>query len=209
MPLASLFTTPVAMYEHPELESMNQEITAILVAESATVPSLSHSNVGGWHSRYDLQKRPEACFRKLHELVVQHAMETTQVIAKATGQRIPKLSVKTHMWAMVMRDGDYTIPHTHAESHWASVYYADAGDGDEATHPESGVINFIDPRSGFLPIPGLDMTGGEFMVHAKTGQLLVFPGWLMHYVHVYRGRRPRVSIACNVTYQYAPVGLPA
>jgi uncharacterized protein (TIGR02466 family) len=104
------------------------------------------------------------------------------------------------MWAMVMRDGDYTIPHTHADSHWATVYYSDAGDADEAAHHESGVIHFIDPRSGFLPIPGLDMTGGDFVVSPKTGQMLVFPGWLQHYVHSYRGSRPRVSIACNVTY---------
>jgi uncharacterized protein (TIGR02466 family) len=200
MPLASLFPTPIAMYEHAELESMNKEITDILVAESVSVPSLSHSNVGGWHSAYDLQTRPEACFRKLTQLIVDHAMETTTVIAKGLGKRLPKLSAKTHMWAMVMRDGNYTIPHTHADAHWASVYYADAGDTDVAAYPESGVINFIDPRSGYLPIPGLDMTGGDFMVNAKTGQLLVFPGWLTHYVHAYRGKRPRVSIACNVTY---------
>ena len=200
MPLASLFPTPIAMYEHAELESMNKEITDILVAESVSVPSLSHSNVGGWHSKYDLQTRPEACFRKLTQLIVDHAMETTTVIAKGLGKRLPKLSAKTHMWAMVMRDGNYTIPHTHADAHWASVYYADAGDTDVAAYPESGVINFIDPRSGYLPIPGLDMTGGDFMVNAKTGQLLVFPGWLTHYVHAYRGKRPRVSIACNVTY---------
>jgi len=200
MPLASLFPTPIAMYEHPELESMNREITAILVAESESIPSLSHSNIGGWHSQYNLQTRPEACFRNLTKLIVDHAMETTAVIAKGLGKTLPKFSAKTHMWAMVMRDGNYTIPHTHADAHWASVYYADAGDTDEAAYPESGVINFIDPRSGYLPIPGLDMTGGDFMVNAKTGQLLVFPGWLTHYVHAYRGRRPRVSIACNVTY---------
>jgi hypothetical protein len=104
------------------------------------------------------------------------------------------------MWAMVMRDGNYTIPHTHADVHWATVYYADAGDADEAAYPESGIINFTDPRSGFLPIPGLDLTGGDFMVNAQTGQILVFPGWLTHYVHAYRGKRPRVSIACNVTF---------
>jgi hypothetical protein len=29
--------------------------------------------------------------------------------------------------------------------------------------------------------------------------LVVFPGWLQHYVHPYRGTRPRVAIACNLT----------
>jgi uncharacterized protein (TIGR02466 family) len=200
MQLASLFPTPVAMYEHPDMAQMNKEITEIMVAESLVTPSITHSNVGGWHSNYDLQLRPEACFRELNKLIIDHAIETTQVIAKSLGKGLPKFSVTTHMWAMVMRDGNYTIPHTHANSHWATVYYADAGDADEATYPESGVISFTDPRSGFLPIPGLDYTGGDFVVNARTGQLLVFPGWLTHYVHAYRGARPRVSIACNVTF---------
>lgn len=200
MPLASVFATPIAMYDATGMEALNREITDILVKESETIPSLSHSNVGGWHSKYDLQLRPEACFRHLTDLVTSNAMALTITVAKGLGRPVPKLKAKTHMWAMVMRDGHYTVPHTHADSHWASVYYADAGDTDEAAYPDSGVISFKDPRSGVLSIPGLDLTGGDFMVNPKTGQMQLFPGWLTHYVHVYRGTRPRVSIACNVTY---------
>jgi uncharacterized protein (TIGR02466 family) len=201
MPLASLFSTPVAMYEHPGLASMNQEITDILVAESESIPSVSVSNVGGWHSKYDLFTRPEACFRKLGEIIVASARETTAVVAKNTGGRVLQVTTKAEMWAMVMRNGDYTTPHTHADSHWASVYYADAGDSEETPGSKSGAISFVDPRMGYLPIPGLDIALGNFEVNAKTGQLLVFPGWLMHFVHPYRGRRPRVSLACNVTFE--------
>lgn len=198
MPLATLFSTPVAMYEHPDMQAMNKEITDILVAESESTPSVSVSNVGGWHSKYDLQARPEACFGQLAALIVGHVLETTETVAKSTGRRLPKFTTKVEMWAMVMRDGDYSIPHTHADSHWASVYYADVGDAHEKAHPNSGDITFVDPRMGVLYIPGLDIAVGNFVVKAKAGQLLVFPGWLMHYVHAYRGRRPRVSVACNV-----------
>jgi uncharacterized protein (TIGR02466 family) len=201
MQLASLFTTPMAMFEHPDLVSMNKEMTEILVAESESIPSISISNVGGWHSQYNLQTRPEACFRKLDELIVGHAREMSAVIAKNTGRTLPQVTATTEMWAMVMREGDYTIPHTHAETHWATVYYADAGDADETAYPNSGAITFTDPRFGFLPIPGLDIAASNFMVQAKAGQLLVFPGWLMHYVHPYRGKRPRVSLACNVFFK--------
>lgn len=201
MPLATLFSTPVAMYEHPDLQPLKQQITDILVAESLTIPSVSVSNVGGWHSQYSLQTRPETCFRKLNELVIAMALETTASVAKATGRQVPQYTCTTEMWAMVMRNGDYTIPHTHADTHWASVFYADAGDADEKKDPNSGVITFVDPRLGFMPVPGLDIAAGNFVVNAKAGQLLVFPGWLMHYVHPYRGNRPRVSVACNVTLQ--------
>jgi uncharacterized protein (TIGR02466 family) len=204
MQLATLFSTPIAMYEPPDLAAMNQEMTDILVAESESIPSVARSNVGGWHSAYNLQTRPEACFRKLAALIVARAQETSEAVAKTTGGHFPKVNAVPHMWAMVMRDGNYTSPHTHSAAHWASVYYPDAGDANTITHPGSGVITFVDPRSGNFPIPGLSMTVGEFVVSPQTGQLLVFPGWLMHYVHTYRGSRPRVSISCNVTYDFVP-----
>ena len=34
--------------------------------------------------------------------------------------------------------------------------------------------------------------------------LVIFPGWLMHHVHAYRGARPRVAISCNLTLAGAP-----
>jgi len=104
---------------------------------------------------------------------------------------------------MVMRNGHYTIPHDHAEVHWATVYYADAGDADEAADPESGLLALVDPRHGARPIPGLDLVGTTFTVLPRTGRLVVFPGWLLHYVHSYRGQRPRVSISCNVILEAA------
>lgn len=201
MPLASLFSTPVALYEHPGMESMNREITEILVAESLSIPSIAVTNAGGWHSPYDLHKRPEPCFRQLSEMIVKRAQETTDAIASSLGRRNPPFSAKVEMWAMVMREGDYTIVHSHASSHWASVYYADAGDADEAAYPDSGEIAFVDPRSAYSQIPGVGIGVGNFVVNPKTAQLLLFPGWLMHFVHVYRGRRPRVSLACNVSFE--------
>ncbi|MEY4911102.1 MAG: hypothetical protein RL761_765 [Pseudomonadota bacterium] len=202
MQLASLFATPISMFENVDMALLGKEITDILVTESVTIPSLAKSNVGGWHSKYELQTRPEACFQKLSEYIANCAREMTETIAKNTGRRVAPFTTKVEMWAMVMRDGDYTVPHTHADTQWASVFYADAGDSDDKAHPESGNIMFIDPRMGFMPITGLDIAAGEFVVKAKTGQLLIFPGWLMHYVHVYRGKRPRVSISCNVRFQF-------
>jgi uncharacterized protein (TIGR02466 family) len=202
MQLASLFATPISMFENTDIALLGQEIAAILVAESLSTPTLSKSNVGGWHSKYELQTRPEACFQKLSEHIVNCARQTTEKIAKDTGRHVPPFTAKAEMWAMVMRDGDYTVPHTHADAQWASVFYADAGDSDAKAHPDSGNITFLDPRAGYMPITGLDIAAGEFVVKAKTGQLLIFPGWLMHYVHVYRGKRPRVSISCNVRFQF-------
>jgi hypothetical protein len=33
--------------------------------------------------------------------------------------------------------------------------------------------------------------------------LLIFPGWLLHYVNAYHGKRPRVAISANFTFDLA------
>lgn len=192
------------MYELPELEQANRDITARLIAESEAAPGVQRSNVGSWHSRPDLALRPDPPFRLLVQAIVTKVRETVENLARQNGQQLPTMRMGASAWAMVMRNGDYTIPHDHADSHWSSVYYTDAGDADEATHPDSGMLAFVDPRHGGRPMPGLDLIGSTFTAKPADGRLYVFPGWLFHYVHAYRGTRPRVCISCNVNFELAP-----
>lgn len=200
-----LFATPVSMYESSsDMDAVNRDVTARLVAESVSVPSISRSNVGGWHSQTDFALRPDASFRALIQYIVMRVRETMGRLAKESDQGLPAMRMGVHAWAMVMRNGDYTIPHDHANAHWSTVYYPDAGDADEAIHPDSGLLALVDPRHGGLPIPGLDLLGKTFTARPSTGRLLVFPGWVLHYVNAYRGTRPRVAVSCNVTFELAP-----
>lgn len=191
------------MYELPGMGEINRELTERLVSESESAPSDRRSNVGGWHSGTDLHMRQEPCYRTLIDTIVARVRETSEFIARDAGRKLPPLAYRTHAWAMVMRNGDYTLPHDHAEVHWATVYYPDAGDADEKAHPDSGLLGLVDPRHGGRPIPGLDFVGQTFFARPASGRLLVFPGWLLHYVNAYRGTRPRVAISCNVIFTLA------
>jgi hypothetical protein len=189
------------MYDLSGMDDVNRRVTERLVAESTTMPSVHRSNVGGWHSQ-NLAGRPEPCFRELIQCIVARVREMVDALAQQTGRGLPgAMRIGAHAWAMVMRNGDYTIPHDHSEVHWATVYYADAGDADKKLHPASGLLALVDPRHGGRPMPGLDLLGGTYTVLPRTGRLVVFPGWLMHYVHSYFGNRPRVSISCNVVFE--------
>jgi len=198
-----LFSTPVSMYESPGMEEICRNITARLIDESIAVPSVRKSNCGGWHSQSDLALRADPNFRALIQFIVQRVRETAENLAREHGQTLPAMRMGAQAWAMVMRDGNYTIPHDHADAHWSTVYYTDAGDADETTHPDSGLLAMIDPRHGSRPMPGLDLFGMTFTAQPRTGRLFVFPGWLYHYVHAYRGKRPRVCVSCNVTFEAA------
>ena len=203
MPDLPLFSTPLSMYELPSMEAVNKDVTGRLVTESSAVASVQRSNVGGWHSRPDLAVRQDEGFRAVVQAIVTRVRETVEGLARDRGQALPPMRMGATAWAMVMRSGDYTIPHDHADSHWSSVYYTDAGDADDASHPDSGLLAFIDPRHGGRPMPGLDLVGSTFTAKPATGRLYVFPGWLFHYVHAYRGQRPRVCISCNVNFELA------
>jgi uncharacterized protein (TIGR02466 family) len=203
MPDLPLFATPLAMYELLDMDELNSDLTARLVAESSAKPSVSRSNAGGWHSESDLALRPQSCFRTLMQHVVNRVRDTVDKQAHERGVTLPPLRMGAQAWAMVMRSGDYTIPHDHADAHWSTVYYPDAGDADDKSYPDSGLLAFVDPRHGGRPMPGLDLVGSTFTVEPSAGRLYVFPGWLFHYVHAYRGQRPRVSISCNITFELA------
>ena len=57
----------------------------------------------------------------------------------------------------------------------------------------------IDPRPGPHggPLP-THAFNRPLIIDPEPGMLLMFPGWLLHYVHPYRGTTPRVSIAFNL-----------
>jgi hypothetical protein len=102
---------------------------------------------------------------------------------------------------MVMRNGHYVMTHDHGDVHWSVAYYVDAGDDLPAP---SGRIAFVDPRRSGRTIPELDLFPSTFDIAPRTSALIIFPGWLQHYVHAYRGERPRICVSCNLTMDLAP-----
>jgi uncharacterized protein (TIGR02466 family) len=180
------------------MDAVNRELGARLLAEKRASRGVSRSNVGGWHSLPNLSSRAEPCYHAVIQEIVNHVCSVTEELAadaNATTEFSPRCAV--HGWATILHDGDYMILHDHAEAHWSSAYYVDAGD-DAPAHPESGRLAFVDPRRGSRSMGGIDLFPSTFTVRPRTGMLVVFPGWLQHYVHAYRGARPRICISCNV-----------
>lgn len=195
----SVFSTPIVVYHLVGMEQLNHDLSTLLIAESEHTPSVETCNIGGWHSRPDLGQRPEPCFRMVMDWVLHYVRITFGEAAKAVGV-VPSLQYRyaIHGWGAVMRHGDYAICHDHVEAHWSVVYYPDAGDADLARYASSGNISFLDPRRGSAAIPGADIFPGTFSIAPRDSAMVVFPGWLQHYVHPYRGHRPRVSLSFNI-----------
>ena len=197
-----LFATPIIVFDLPDMADVNAQITAQLLAEERTVPSWQRANVGGWHSVPDLSRRPEPCFRTLMRAVVDAVGNNVAALAAEAGiEELPAYRYGVTAWAMVIRNGHYVITHDHGDVHWSVAYYVDAGDDMPAP---SGRIAFLDPRRSGRTIPDVTLFPSTFDITPRTGALVIFPGWLQHYVHPYRGQRPRICVSCNLTMDVVP-----
>jgi len=206
-----LFSTPVCivrMGDDERLGELNRALTQHFVAESLTHSGVDRSNAGGWHSTPDLAQRADPLFRAATDLVVGRVRACLAELMRPADET-PRYGLSVHGWAMVMRDGDHIVLHDHAESHWAVAYYSDAGNAHLAGFPDSGLLAIVDPRRGSARTPQSDVSATTFTVRPESGMLVLFPGFLQHYVHPYRGSRPRVSLSFNLVVHPEPAVHPA
>jgi len=191
-----LFSTHVFVFENPEYAPLNEAVSAELLKERDAHPGVVHSNVGGWHSVPDLSQRNSTVLDTLMRMAINHVRQCCVTLAGTTS--LPPYQYRVQGWGMVMEDGDYNIIHDNRSTDWYLVYDVDVEEADLEKFPQSGVISFIDPRRGQFTVPGVPLEPSTFNIFPKTGMMIVFPGWLQHYVHSYRGTRPRISISCNI-----------
>ena len=91
---------------------------------------------------------------------------------------------------------DYNQSHCHPGTYLACVYYVKCQEG-------SGDIVFCDPRVGHAAnvlhhdkLTGVNCV--EAYMQPKQGELLLFPGWLYHFVTRNTNDEDRITIATNI-----------
>jgi uncharacterized protein (TIGR02466 family) len=196
----ALFSTPVFRYD-VEDQALLRALAEEALAESQAVPSLRASNGGAtWHGPPDLARRTSGPWRSALEVILPRVRETLDTLADTQGLQTAgrRFDLGFQMWAMVARRGGYNTVHEHHGAGFSVALYADAGDDPSES---GGVIAFVDPRRVPSLLAGLPLYPSTFAVRPKTGMLLVFPGWLQHFVHPYQGERPRVTLSANVMFQ--------
>lgn len=199
-----LFPTLVFRRQYAHLDAVNERLRTLILKERDTAPGIVRSNVGGFHTEADLLEKDDPAITVykslMHSLVHDYLAEVA-----GTEPSDIKFGLKTEAWANVQELGDYSRPHVHPSCHFSIVYYVDVGDEPEARAGEAnldlqGRLEVLDPRGrpNMVLIPGVTQTD-NVVLKPKAGLMLIFPSWLYHLVHPYRGKRPRISIACNAT----------
>ena len=96
-------------------------------------------------------------------------------------------------WASVYKKGDQHGTHNHPNSLLAGSYYVQTG-------PESAPILMESPWVTSIMHDTLPMEQSYFRVKPQSGDMIIFPSWLMHRVPVQESDEERVVISLNWDY---------
>jgi uncharacterized protein (TIGR02466 family) len=190
------FPTPMLRHEMEDAEKLNAALRKAILKRASEKPSQPKNNVGGWRSGEDLLSWPLKEVAAIKTAINKAVAQLTQLTMGVSGKHI-RGEVNVTAWATVCGKGDYVKPHIHPLSTWSGVYFV-SGEEEVKDHPESGVVEFLDPRSGtdILQTPGQPF-GQTFKVPPKPGVLIAHPGWLSHFVNPYQGKGERITIGFN------------
>ena len=193
--LHTAFPTPLLVRRYDDSD-LNRRLLEHIATREAAETSAGMSNVGGWHSGNDLLDGDDPAIVELRKRVWKAVKWMVSNVG--TGSHVAGRQMRVSAWANVARNGSYNAIHNHTPAVFSGVYYASTGDPAPAGSRD-GLIEFVDPRPGAHggPLP-THAFHKQLILDPEPGMLLMFPGWLLHYVHPYRGTTPRVSIAFNL-----------
>lgn len=196
--LKPIFPTVLMRWRLDSMVPLNQRLREIVLEREAHDPGIVASNVDAWHSEADLPEWDFPEIRTLTSAFIECGVEMTRA------SLAPGLDGEIHTefyggcWANVLRDGGYNKIHNHPGAVWSGCYYVSVGNPDpDPVHGCNGCIEFQDPRPG-------NIHGGKEVVQPEPGLLLIFPGWLNHFVNPFKGTGERISIAFNLDVEVTP-----
>lgn len=107
-------------------------------------------------------------------------------------------------WGNVNHLGDYHDPHNHPYAYLSGTYYVRVPETraplQNRNDVRPGCITFYDPRNAvnMTAIKSDPQIEPEFTVSPKSGMILLWPAFLMHFVHPNLSEEPRISISFNL-----------
>ena len=196
--LSGLFPIPLLEYLWPASERVNEELSRIILARREQDSGIITTNVGGWHSKKDLQTWGGVSIELLLGRMLRLGQE---MVRRVIGCDEPSLlgGWTVEAWANINRRGDFNKQHHHIRNRnlWSGVYYVDVGVRHTDTS-ESARIVFADRNR--VEVKNRREFNERYSVRPIPGLMLLFPSALGHQVEVHRGSAERITIAFNLKH---------
>jgi hypothetical protein len=210
-----LFPVPVGVYNFgQDQHDLNISLVEDILSEIKVDKSgEDHSNVGGWHSKTDLEKKYKS-FSKLSSILTDCGNHYCKTHGYKSGL------VCSDLWANVNKNGDFNFLHHHGTTSLAGVYYpieSIIGEdwnfnysnenplkGGTWNNKDGGSLVFQDPSYGMKvqlltdrPTPyNIDF----YHLYPTASVLVLFPTYLLHMVLPFKEDKTRVSISFSFKY---------
>ena len=184
------FPTPVYIQKIPNAEELNFYLEKNILQWNKKDPKgVNKTNVNGWHSETDMNKREE-----YNPLTKQLFNMQEEIFEK---EYLTEKPVLGNMWANINYPGGYNRPHLHPNSLFSGVYWIKAPE-------KSGNLMLYEPRQGAqctMPNRKKGKVPPELWreVHykPKEGMIIMFPSWLWHEVQPNNSNDIRISVSFN------------
>ncbi len=186
--LLDLFTTYLAV---EQLDVNNEKLAEYALELEDIGDGRTVSNQGGFQSN-DIMDPPEV-LEPLYNKITNFGNELCERIGIAP-------VVLYNMWVNVNRYRDFNWPHSHNQAIISGVYYV-------KTPENSGKIAVRDPRAGFTIQWGSrfadkihDLYNQNMIIEldVKERDLIIFPGFLDHFVKPSTSDEERISISFDI-----------
>jgi len=190
----SLFPTPLLRFEVKDAARLNQALLKEIGKRHKAEGGMVKSNRRGWHSERDLFERKEPAQSELAQVILRMMAQATKGVAPDAN--FANVELLADGWINVNPRGGYNAPHDHLGSFWSGVYYVKVPPNPEG---QAGAIEFLAPHKpmpsgGFIEAPA---TAQKVIIRPEAGQVLIFPSYLVHWVHPNDSDEDRVTIAFN------------
>ena len=105
--------------------------------------------------------------------------------------------VITEAWININQKGHFNYSHDHPGSLFSAVYYVKGGADKGALELKSPITPHTYTISNEMVAGFNAFTGHAMVIPPVTGDLLIFPSWLLHRVNMSLSDEDRISIAFN------------
>lgn len=197
--LVNMFPVPLLMTTLGDCENLNRRFAEEAIARRAVEPGVDRSNRYGWHSNADFFQRKEPAHAEL-------AGRIRDFVQNATRQTMPKLpanlAATCEGWVNINPTHAFNSPHDHPGSFWSGTYYAQVPLPDRDEDKMSGAIEFLDPRGSLGTSARIEtpFTRSKFTLRPAAGTLLLWPGYIRHWVYPNMSKEDRFTVSFNAWY---------
>ena len=192
--IIKFFPEPVFKFKLEDFKDLNKELSEyIYKLHDQDKDGLERSNRGGWHSKNFELTAKGSIQNKFAIILQKYILKVFQNNGWKTENK--NIRIK-EMWAIINKNGDFNVLHTHPNCYLSAAYYVKAPQKCgrfQIENPNIAKRNFY-PEIKTKNELNLQVAGIEI----DEGDLLIFPGYLPHKVRANQSGEDRIVISFNV-----------